>query len=318
VEVRAELVTGGGYSNDVVLVEVDGGGPELPAELVLRLPPDGPALFRTYDLEMQVAVQDAARRGGVPVPALVEVEADGGWVGAPFLLMSRVAGQVPGELPVADEWIMGLGPAGQRTLHEAFLDALALVHASPVDGVAAGHVRGAAGTLADEVDWWRDLVDWTFDGATPTALVDGFAWCRAGVPDPTPPSGLLWGDVRLGNVVFGDDLVVRALLDWEMASIGPAESDVAWCTALDEIAGDLVGSRVPGFLTRDEIVERHERALGRELVAFRWFEIFAMLRAAALNVRTAVLAAARTGKPARPPDRDLVVRYCLGAIEAAA
>jgi aminoglycoside phosphotransferase (APT) family kinase protein len=183
------------------------------------------------------------------------------------------------------------------------------------DDVAA-RLRGASGKLVDEVDWWRDLIDWTFDGSTPTSLADGFAWCRAGAPDPTPPSGLLWGDVRLGNVVFGDDLEVRAVLDWEMASLGPAESDLAWCTALDEIAGDLVGKWVPGFLDRDEIVERHERALGRELVAFRWFEIFAMLRAAALNVRTATLAAVRTGKPARPPERDLVFRHCLSAIEA--
>ena len=308
--VRAELVTGGGYSNDIIFVDVGG------EELVLRLPPEGPGLFRTYDLEMQVVVQDAARRGGVPVPSFVTVEADPEWIGAPFLLMPRVAGRVPGELAVADEWIMGLGSAGQRTLHEGFLDALALVHASPVEGLA-GHLRGAGGPLVDEVDWWRDLVDWTFDGATPTSLADGFAWCRAQVPDPVPPSGLLWGDVRLGNVVFGADLEVRALLDWEMASLGPAESDVAWATALDEIAAALVGRRVPGFLDRDEIVARHERALGRSLVAFRWFEIFAMLRAAALNVRTSTLAAARTGKPARPPERDVVLRQCLAAIEAA-
>jgi aminoglycoside phosphotransferase (APT) family kinase protein len=360
--VRAELVTGGGYSNDVVFVDVGagaggvagvGGGAGWPAQLVLRLPPEGPGLFRTYDLAMQAAVQDAARRGGVPVPSFVEVEPDVTWVGAPFLVMPRVAGAVPGELPVADDWIMGLGPAGQRTLHEAFLDALARVHASPVDGLAH-HLRGgtpatpdatgaagavgasaatpgaagavgAAGTvdasgpgaLVAEVDWWRDLVDWTFDGATPASLADGFAWCRARVPDPAPPAGLLWGDVRLGNVVFGADLGVRAVLDWEMASLGPAESDLAWCTALDEIAAGLVGQQVPGFLARDEIVDRHERALGRQLAAFRWFEIFAMLRAAALNVRTATLAAARTGKPARPPERDLVVRHCLGAIDAA-
>lgn len=330
VTVRAELVTGGGYSNDVVFVDVDveaDGGPPVPgSQLVLRLPPDGPTLFRTYDLGMQVAVQEAARRGGVPVPAFVEAEPDPDWIGAPFLVMSRVAGHVSGELAVADEWIMGLGSAGQRTLHEAFLDALAQVHASPVDHLAAaatadrlrGAGAGSGGALVDEVDWWRDLVDWTFDGAMPASLADGFAWCREQAPDPAPPSGLLWGDVRLGNVVFGDDLSVRAVLDWEMASIGPAESDLAWSTALDEIAGELVGSRVPGFLARDEIVDRHEQALGRPLVAFRWFEIFAMLRAAALNVRTAVLAAARTGQPARPPERDLVFRYCLGAIEAAA
>jgi aminoglycoside phosphotransferase (APT) family kinase protein len=323
VTVRAEVATAGGYSNAIVFVELEtdatsGGSGGQRSELVLRLPPEGPGLFRTYDLGMQVAVQDAARRGGVPVPSFVVVEPDATWIGTPFLLMPRVAGRIPGELAVADEWVMGLGPSDQRRLHEGFLDALALVHASPVDGLA-DHLRrrGATGTLADEVDWWSDLVDWTFAGATPASVADGFAWCRAHAPDPEPPRGLLWGDVRLGNVVFGDDLEVRAVLDWEMASLGPAESDLAWCTALDEIAGELVGRRVPGFLDRDEVVARHERALGRPLVAFRWFEIFAMLRAAALNLRTAALAATGTGKPPRPPEHDLVLRHGLAAIDAA-
>jgi aminoglycoside phosphotransferase (APT) family kinase protein len=321
VDVHAEAAAAAGYSNDIVFLEVDlGVGADADAaersELVLRLPPEGPGLFRTYDLEMQVAAQDAARRGGVPVPAFVVVEPDPAWIGTPFLLMPRVAGHVPGELAVADEWVMGLGVAGQRRLHEDFLDALARVHTSPVDGLA-DRLRGATGTLADEVAWWSDLVDWTFAGATPAPLADALAWCRARVPDPEPPRGLLWGDVRLGNVVFGHDLEVRAVLDWEMASLGPAESDLAWCTALDEIAGAVVDSRVPGFLNRDEIVARHERALGRPLVEFRWFEVFAMLRAAALNLRKAALAAARKGRPAPPAQNDLVLRHALAAIHAA-
>jgi aminoglycoside phosphotransferase (APT) family kinase protein len=214
VTVRAEAMAAGGYSNDVVFVavDVDGRGTRPEGDLVLRLPPEGPGLFPSYDLEMQVVVQEAARQGGVPVPSFVVVEPDATWIGAPFLLMPRVDGHVPGELAVADEWVTGLGPAGQRTLHEGFLDTLACVHGSPVDELA-GRVRGAAGTLADEVDWWGELADWTFAGATPPPLADGLAWCRGHVPDPEPPTGLLWGDVRLGNVVFGDDLEVRAVLD---------------------------------------------------------------------------------------------------------
>ena len=79
---------------------------------------------------------------------------------------------------------------------------------------------------------------------------------------------MLWGDVRLGNVIFDDGFAPVAVLDWEMASIGPAEHDLAWYTALEGMTEHFFGQRVTGFLTRDEIVARHEQALGRPLVDF--------------------------------------------------
>ena len=43
---------------------------------------------------------------------------------------------------------------------------------------------------------------------------------------PSRAPVLLWGDVRLGNVIFGDDLAPIAVLDWDMASIGAPEHDI--------------------------------------------------------------------------------------------
>ena len=62
---------------------------------------------------------------------------------------------------------------------------------------------------------------------------------------------LLWGDVRLGNVIFDDDRRPLAVLDWEMTGIGPPEHDLAWYFALDAIQHELFGRSVPGFLDRD-------------------------------------------------------------------
>jgi aminoglycoside phosphotransferase (APT) family kinase protein len=59
---------------------------------------------------------------------------------------------------------------------------------------------------------------------------------------------LRWGDVRLGNIVFGDDLEPRAILDWDMAAVGVPEHDVAWFTMLDFRDLDLwaaAGRRLP-------------------------------------------------------------------------
>jgi aminoglycoside phosphotransferase (APT) family kinase protein len=102
--------------------------------------------------------------------------------------------------------------------------------------------------------------------------------------------GLLWGDVRLGNVVFDPDgLAPKALLDWDMTSVGPAEMDVAWFLALEAVQADLTGMSVPGFGRRDEGVAVVERLVGRELVDLEWYEIFALVRASAVSTRIAVL-----------------------------
>lgn len=313
--------TAGGYSNEIIFVDVTYRSPRRAEgdphheRLVLRLPPDGPSLFPTYDLTMQVAVQAAVGEHGVPVPTPITLEQDERWLGTSFLVMPRVEGHDTGELPVADPWLGAAAPEQQRSLHEGFLDTLARVHQTPWQGrPVATCLRGAGASLLDEVRWWQELTDWAFDGAPPATLADAFNWCCEHCPVDVPPSSVLWGDVRLGNVIFDDAFAPAALLDWEMASIGPAELDLGWFTALETMTEHFFGQRVAGFLTRDEIVARHEQALGRSLVDFRWFEVFAVCRSTALNLRTDRLASIRLGKPPRPAENNAVLTYTLDRI----
>jgi aminoglycoside phosphotransferase (APT) family kinase protein len=314
-----EQHTGGGYSNEIFFVTASyrAGGSMVDERLVVRLPPEGEALFPSYDLAMEVEVQHAVAGNGVPVPAPIVHERDRSWLGSPFLVMPRIAGHDPGELPVADDWIKAATTEQQRALHERYLDVLARIHTTPWRATdVEGALRGSDGSLADELDRWDDLVAWAFDGSPPAAIVDAFAWCRRNCPADEPPASILWGDVRLGNVIFDDDHVPVAVLDWEMASIGPAEMDLAWYTALEGMTEHFFGQRVPGFLRHDEIVARHERALGRSLVDLRWYELFAMARSATLNLRADLLEARRRGKEPRPPEANAVLAYVAAAIEA--
>ena len=131
---------------------------------------------------------------------------------------------------------------------------------------------------------------WSTDGAPPAALVDVLGWCRANVPAVEPPTGLLWGDVRLGNVVFDDvRRAPRAVLDWDMASAGPFELDLGWFLALEQLQSDLTSMSVPGFGSRAEAIARCEAALGRELQDLEWYEVFSLARGSAISTRIAVL-----------------------------
>ncbi len=96
---------------------------------------------------------------------------------------------------------------------------------------------------------------------------------------------LLWGDVRLGNLVFDQERRVRAVLDWDLASIGPAEMDLGWHFGLESMMESLFGCRVEGFPRRDETIARYEEASGRALTDLDWHEVFALVRALAINDR---------------------------------
>ncbi len=133
----------------------------------------------------------------------------------------------------------------------------------------------------------------TVDGRPMAAqrLVAGVSWCVATAPEHLSSPSLLWGDARLGNVMFDDSGSVEALLDWELATIGPAEMDLGWYLALDQLTNLYVRERVPGFRRRSGVIAEYERALGRKVEHLEWHEIFALVRSIAINDRQARLAA---------------------------
>src|SRR5205823_6345906 len=97
-------------------------------------------------------------------------------------------------------------------VHERFLGALAALHR--FDWRAARLDRSLRTGLRAELAYWRDYVDWSTGGDVPAALSAALDWCWRTMPRDEPMS-LLWGDARLGNVLYDDDARVVALLDWE-------------------------------------------------------------------------------------------------------
>ncbi len=118
---------------------------------------------------------------------------------------------------------------------------------------------------------------------------EGLRWCRDRIPDPEPPSSLLWGDVQLGNVLVAGDMSIAAVLDFEMSFIGPAELDLAWFLVLHRMTVDRCGGDLPGFLDTTGTIATYEERLGRTVTDLRWFEVFAALRSGAIMVRAARL-----------------------------
>lgn len=143
--------------------------------------------------------------------------------------------------------------------------------------------------MSDEITWWTDYVSWAADGDAPGRLVELLAWCTRTAPAEEPEPSLVWGDARLENLMFDDDLGIVAVLDWELATIGPAEQDLAWYLGLERALFEMTGSNrsVPGFRSRDELIELYETRLGRPVQDLAWHEIFSLIRSVCITFRQA-------------------------------
>jgi aminoglycoside phosphotransferase (APT) family kinase protein len=170
----------------------------------------------------------------------------------------------------------------RATLYEGVVDALVALHGQEPPPEAELPHR----TVIDELAWWTDYLAWSADGDEPVSLLSrALAWCAEHRPTTEPPATMLWGDVRLGNVVFTDDGAIAAVLDWEMATVGAPEHDLAWWWALEAMQDDLAGGRGAGFPPIAVLQARYEASSGRPLQDLAWFETFALLRSAAVLTR---------------------------------
>jgi aminoglycoside phosphotransferase (APT) family kinase protein len=274
---------------------------EIVERLVVRMAP-AEGTFADYDLSVQGAAQLAAAAAGVPTATPLTTETDPVWLGAPFSVMPRVDGHIIGEAPPFDPWLTSLAPAEQSALHDNFLATLALTHTGVVERVP---VRDDDAELA----YWDAYLEWSSGGVPLRPLVDALAWCRAHTPRAYGDHVLRWGDVRLGNVIFGDDLKPRAVLDWDMAAIGRPEHDVAWFTMLDDVMTRMTGRRVEGFPERAATIACYERHASRTLHDLEWYETFALLRSTAVLTRIGYLTRADGRRPPMPIDDNPLLDY---------
>jgi aminoglycoside phosphotransferase (APT) family kinase protein len=289
-----EIPRANGMSSETVLFDVnwirDGMARE--QALVARVAPTANGMLPAYDLahEQRVLVTVGASTA-VPVPATLGVETDRAVLGGPFLIMERLNGRVPADDPpfTAAGWVTELPAEAQTALYDNALVAMAGISAADIGGLGSdtvGHPDAGGSSLAQQLAHYEKLYAWTASGRAHPVLDGALTWLHANLPADEAPAGLSWGDARLGNMMFGADVAVTGVLDWEMATIGEAELDLAWFLFLNRTYTAGMGLPVPaGFPSREESVGRYEELLGRPLVNFAFHEVFAAARATIMMMR---------------------------------
>jgi aminoglycoside phosphotransferase (APT) family kinase protein len=288
-----EVPQASGMSNLTILFDASWtqDGKATSEQLVARVAPEGPAVFMQYDLVKEFRVMQAlAQRTSVPVPRVRWVEEDPAILGAQFLVMDRATGQIPSDDPpfTVQGWVLELAPEQQRALCENSLGVLAEIHRADWRDLGLDFLVPADGShpFDADVDLWRRVFDWGRAGDANPTVEAGFRWIADNRPDDPGEGVLNWGDARVGNMMFADDLTVNAVLDWEMACLGPPEAELGWWLLLMRHHTEGIGAPLPpGFLTREEAIATYERLSGRPVQHVDFYEVWAAVRLSALMHR---------------------------------
>ncbi|MFP5256002.1 MAG: phosphotransferase family protein [Acidimicrobiia bacterium] len=278
-----------GFSNETILVEATWGGDRHP--LVVRVEPSGHQVFPSTAFDEQVAVLRALGADGtVPVPPVLWFEEDRSVLGDRFLVMPRIEGQVPADSPSyhAEGWMPSLPRHEQAEVWEAGLDAMAAVHR--VDRAAAGLGWVEPRTPDDLLAADRAYLDFASEGHRLPRLERVLDDLAATAPPAATEPALCWGDARIGNMIFGPDRRVAAVLDWEMVTAGDPVQDLAWYLLIDRHHHEAFGvPRLPGLPDRAASIARWEAASGRSAEHLGWYELLAAVRYAAILTRVLLL-----------------------------
>ena len=309
---------GTGMSSDTVLFDV-AWSDSTHERLVARLAPDADAapLFPEYDLGRQYrTMAEVAARSSVPVPPLVAYEDDPTVLGTEFVVMGRVDGLVPADIPpytFGIGWIEDATPEQRERLQHHVVQTLADLHAIPDASSAFPWFAPADGRspLRTHVDAQRAYADWVLEGR-PGPLIDaGFAWLEAHWPADDGETVLSWGDARIGNVIFADFVPV-AVLDWEMASVGPRELDLGWTIFLHRFFDDLALQfglpGLPDVLRRTDVVRAYETRTGHTPRDLDWYTAYAAVRHAIIMTKVG-LRSVHFGRAEMPADLDELVTH---------
>ncbi|MFJ4921476.1 phosphotransferase family protein [Streptomyces sp. NPDC088725] len=270
----ARLIEGG--RSNLTYVVTDGTG-----QWVVRRPPLGHVQATAHDMKREYRVISALHPTAVPVPQPLLFCDDESVLGSPFYVMEYVAGT---PFRTAEQ-LAPLGPERTRAAVLGLVDTLVELHA--VDPVAVGlaDFGRPEGFLDRQLRRWGKQLDGS--RSRELAGIDELhaALGRAlpGSPEPT----VIHGDYRLDNVLIGGDDRIKAVLDWEMSTLGDPLTDLGLLvmySARLELPGSPISTTAgaPGHPAPAELIERYAAASGRDTTAIAWYTAFAWFKLAVI------------------------------------
>lgn len=315
-----------GMSSETLLfdAEWDEGREHRQEALVARVAPQGEDIpvFPSYDLPGQfLTIKTVAALTDVPVPSAWWCEPDPSVLGSPFFVMGRVEGQVPSDIPpynFGEGWVYDASPDQQARMQDSTVAVLAELHAIPEPEKHFSHlVGGFEGRtalrrhFAGRTHWY----EWAARDSGRSGLLEKvLTWLEDHWPADEGDTVFCWGDSRIGNVMYRD-FEPSAVLDWEMAGLGPGETDLAWLAYMHQMFEEMAVTygfpHMPEFLSLDDVAATYERLSGRTPRHLDWYVVYSALQLGIVYLRTG-MRSVRFGERDAPADADELIMNADG------
>ncbi|WP_166036805.1 phosphotransferase family protein [Sphingosinicella sp. YJ22] len=264
----------GGQSNPTYRIDAASGA------YVLRRKPFGPILPSAHAVEREHRLIAALHPTGFPVPRPYALCEDAEVIGAPFYVMDMVEGRTfwNGALPE-------LAPGERRPVYEEMIRTLARLHMIEPGAVGLDDY-GAAGNYFE-----RQVRRWTKQyRAAETERIEEAEWLieflGRTVPEQSRVS-IIHGDYRIDNLIYAPDAPrVRAVLDWELSTLGDPLADFTYLAMQWEMPAEAGSAGLKGvdcveagIPTLDEAVQLYCAETGRDGVPdMDWYFAYNLFR----------------------------------------
>ena len=251
--------------------------------VVLRRPPLGERLASAHDMWREYRILSALSPAGAPVPHPLAF-CDGGVVsGEPFYVMEHVEGLVLDRVDAAER----LTAAERASAARSMAPTLAGLHTLDVDEVGLSDLRRPGSLAGRQLRRWSK--QWHASKTRELPLIDELSRRFVEQLPEEHEQVLVHGDYHLNNAIFGPEGAVRAILDWELCTVGDPLADVGlmvayWsefgheATREDALFREPV-TALPGFPDASELARDYAAASGRGLdmlgfwVAFAYWKV---------------------------------------------
>jgi aminoglycoside phosphotransferase (APT) family kinase protein len=270
----------GGQSNPTYRIDAQSGS------YVLRRKPPGKLLPGAHAVEREYRVIAALGSQGFAVAGVHWLCEDDSVIGTAFYVMDMVEGRIFWEARLP-----GLDPADRAACFDSMNATIAQLHSFDPQAIGLGDFGKPTGFVERQVARWSKQYLGDCEAGRIDAMDRLVDWLQTHLPSDSGRSSVVHGDYRCDNMIFDSgEPRVRAVLDWELSTLGDPASDFTYHLLMYRMPSDLFGGLAGmdlgplGIPPEDEYVAAYCRRTGRDglpdkdyLVVFNLFRLAAIL-----------------------------------------